>query len=184
MPKKIIIPDAEFFNENTGEFSYVKGQTITIEHSLVSLKKWEEKWHIPFLSSDKTLEQTIDYIKLMTITQNVKPELYTALTPENVKEINEYINDPMTATWFNEEQKKKGKKSGEIITAELIYYWMITLQIPVEFQKWHLNSLLTLIQVCNVKNAPPEKMSKRDVLNRYKSINEARRQQAAANKKR
>ena len=153
-----------------------KEQTLQLEHSLVSLRKWESKWCKPFLSSDqKTLEETIDYIKCMTLTQNVSPETYRFLTDNNIKEINDYISAPMTATTFSgNEQKKAGR---EIITAELVYYWMIALQIPFECQKWHLNSLLTLIRVCNIKNQPPKKRSKHDTMSRYAQMNAARRQQ-------
>lgn len=112
----------------------------------------------------------------MTLTQNVDPNVYLGLTAENVKEINEYISNPMTATTFYEgPEATRGKQ--EIVTNELIYYWMISLQIPVEFEKWHLNRLLTLIRVCNVKNQPPKKRSQRDIASSYKALNEARRKQ-------
>lgn len=154
----------------------MKEQTIQLEHSLVSLSKWESKWHKPFFSKqEKTDEETLDYIKCMTITQNVKPEVYENLTHEHMEQIRKYIDDPMTATTFGTD--KTGKKSNEQITSELIYYWMISLQIPVEFQKWHINRLLTLIRVCNVKNQPPKKMSKRDVMSRNAALNAARRQE-------
>lgn len=171
---KITIPDTEFWDEGKQEFINVKGQTLQLEHSLVSLSKWESKWCKPFLSKDsKTLEETIDYIKCMTITQNVDPNIYLGLTNENITEINNYIEAPMTATTFYDE--RKGAKNRETITSELIYYWMISLQIPVEFQKWHLNRLLTLIKVCNIKNAPPKKMSQREIMSRNTALNAARR---------
>ena len=171
---KITIPDTEFWDEKKQEFINVKGQTLQLEHSLVSLSKWESKWCKPFLSKDsKTLEETIDYIKCMTITQNVDPNIYLGLTNENITEINNYIEAPMTATTFYDE--RKGTKNRETITSELIYYWMISLQIPVEFQKWHLNRLLTLIKVCNIKNAPPKKMSQREIMSRNTALNAARR---------
>lgn len=173
---KITIPAREMYDEETNTFRSTKSQTLQLEHSLVSLSKWEAKWCKPFLTPDsKTLEETIDYIKCMTITQNVDPEVYGNLTAENVKAINEYIEAPMTATTFSENKQTGGKK--EITTSELIYYWMISFNIPMECQKWHLNRLLTLIRVCNVKNAPPKKMNKRDVINQYASLNAARRQQ-------
>ena len=168
----LTIPPIEMFNEKTSEFVYSKETKISLEHSLVSLSKWESKWNKPFLSKDnKTLEETIDYIRCMTITQNVDPEVYFRLTDENINTINKYIESPMTATTFSD----NGHSSREIITSELIYYWMISLNIPMECQKWHLNRLLTLIRVCNIKNAPAKKMSRREIMNRNAALNAARR---------
>lgn len=168
----LTIPPIEMFNEKTGEFVYSKETKISLEHSLVSLSKWESRWNKPFLSKDnKTLEETIDYIRCMTITQNVDPEVYFRLTDENINTINKYIESPMTATTFSD----NGHSSREIITSELIYYWMISLNIPMECQKWHLNRLLTLIRVCNIKNAPAKKMSRREIMNRNAALNAARR---------
>lgn len=168
----IVVPDQEFFNEETQEFFTLKGQTLQLEHSLVSLSKWESKWNKPFLSkNEKTLKETIDYIKCMTITQNVKPYIYDMLTNENILDINKYIDSPMTATTFN----VQNTPSREIITSEIIYYWMISLNIPLECQKWHLNRLLTLIRVCNLKNAPSKKMSKKEIMSRNAALNAARR---------
>lgn len=166
----------EGWDEEKNEFVEPKVQVLQLEHSLVSLSKWESKWCKPFLSkTPKTSEETMDYIKFMTITQNVKPEVYERLTQSNIDEINRYIESPMTATTFVED--KNGKSSREIITSELIYYWMVALQIPFECQKWHLNRLITLIRVCNIKNAPPKKMSKRDIMSRNAALNAARRKQ-------
>lgn len=120
----------------------------------------------------KTAAETIDYIKCMTITQNVNPKVYNSLTAENIEQINNYIDEPMTATTFSE---TNNTRSREIITSELIYYWMFSLNIPMECQKWHLNRLLTLIRVCNIKNAPPKKMSRRDIMSRNAALNAARR---------
>lgn len=169
----LTLPGVEQFDELTQEFSYTKGQTIQLEHSLLSLSKWESKWEKPFLSKDdKTTEETLDYIRCMTLTQNVDPNIYRNLSKENVEEIKKYIDAPMTATTFSED---KGPKNREIITAELIYYWMIAQNIPMECQKWHLNKLLTLIRVCSIKNAPSKKMSPKAVMNRNASLNAARR---------
>ena len=173
---QIVIPAIEQWDERKQEFVHSKEQTLQLEHSLVSLSKWESKWCKSFFSKqEKTYEQTIDYIKCMTITQNVKDEVYSRLTRSNVEEINKYIEAPMTATYFSDD--KNGKQSRETVTSELIYYWMIALNIPFECQKWHLNRLLTLIRVCNIKNQPPKKMSRRDVASRNTALNAARRQQ-------
>jgi hypothetical protein len=173
---QIVIPDAELWNEQTQEFIPLKGQTLQLEHSLVSLTKWESKWHKPFLSKEeKSEEETIDYIRCMTLTQNVNPDVYYRLTKQNMAEISAYIEAPMTATHFSED--KNGRGSREIVTSELIYYWMIALNVPFECQKWHLNRLLTLIRVCNIKNQPPKKMSKKDIMSRNASLNAARRKQ-------
>lgn len=158
------------------EFVEPKYQTLQLEHSLVSLSKWESKWCKAFFSKrEKTTEETIDYIRCMTLTQNVKPEVYDHLTRENIQRINEYIEAPMTATTFSSIQN--GQRNNDVITSELIYYWMIALNIPVEFQKWHLNRLLTLVRVCNEKNQPAKKMSKREIMRRNQALNAARRQQ-------
>lgn len=171
----IKIKGREEFNNATQEFIQTKDTILTLEHSLVSVSKWEAKYHKPFLGKDKkTYEETIDYIKCMTITQNVDPAVYRLLTKENMDEINEYIVNPMTATWFNE-QKKYAKKNSEQITSELIYYWMVALEIPWEAQKWHLNRLLVLIRICNNKNQPSKKMGKRETMSRNAALNAARR---------
>lgn len=171
---KITIPARELFDERTQTFISTKEQTLQLEHSLVSLSKWESKWCKAFLSkTEKTIDETIDYIKCMTITQNVDPNVYNCLTSDNIEAINNYIGSPMTATTFYEDKQNAGKK--ETVTSELIYYWMISLNIPMECQKWHLNKLLTLIRVCSIKNAPPKKMSRRELSSRYASLNAARR---------
>ena len=171
---RITIPAVEQWDEAKQEFIYTKEQTLSLEHSLVSLSKWESKWCKAFLTKDeKTFEETLDYIKCMTLTQNVDPEVYNYLTNGNIKEINEYIEAPMTATYFSDE--KTSKISREQVTAELIYYWMIAFNIPFECQKWHLNRLLTLIKVCNIKNQPPKKRSKKDIMSRNAALNAARR---------
>lgn len=177
---RINIPGGELWDERNNEFVFAKGQTLQLEHSLVSLSKWESKWCKPFLSSDaKTTEETIDYIKCMTVTQNVKPELYNFLTNEHITMVNDYISAPMTATTFSKDGP--GGRNREIVTAELIYYWMIALNIPFECQKWHLNRLLTLIRVCNIKNTPPKKMSKRQIMNRNAALNAERRRLMGTN---
>ena len=173
---QITIPAVELWDERKQEFVTTKEQTLQLEHSLVSLSKWESKWCKPFLTKqEKTFEETLDYIKCMTITQNVDPEVYNYLTNENIEEINKYIEAPMTATYFSDD--KTAKSSREQITAELIYYWMIALNIPFECQKWHLNRLLTLIKVCNIKNQPPKKRSRKEIMSRNAALNAARRKQ-------
>lgn len=173
----ITIPlKSEEWDEEKEEFVSAPGITLQLEHSLVSLAEWESKWEKAFISThEKTAEETLDYIKCMTLTPNVDPSVYDLLTPENVKTVNKYIGAAMTATYFSDDKQTKGGR--EIITAELIYYWMIALQIPFECQYWHLNRLLTLVKVCNIKNSPPKKMSKRDITARNARLNAARRQQ-------
>ena len=169
----ILVPGQELFDEKTQTFTEIPAKELRLEHSLVSLSKWESKWKKPFLSpTPKTREETVDYVRYMTITQNVDPMVYQILTPQNIYEINRYIDDPMTATTF---KKKPQKKGSQVITSEIIYYWMIELGIPESFQTWHLNRLLTLIRVCDEKSQPGKKMSKKDVMSQYRSINQARR---------
>ena len=166
----------EGWDEAKQEFVEPKTVTLQLEHSLVSLSKWESKWKKPFYSKkDISEEETIDYIKCMTLTKNVDPDVYTHLSRENIREIKEYIGDPMTATTFGIEEKSGSNK--EIVTSELIYYWMIASNIPFECQKWHLNRLITLIRVCGIKNNPPKKRSKRDLMSRNAALNASRRKQ-------
>lgn len=170
---KVTIPASEDYDPVRNLFINHEERTLTLEHSLVSLSKWEQKFKKPFLSAEhKTTEETLAYIKFMTITSNVPDELYYRLPSSVLSEINDYIADPATATTFSD---KKGKPTKEIITSELIYYWMIALGIPFECQKWHLNRLLTLIRVCGIKNTPDKKMGKGELLAQNRALNAARR---------
>lgn len=171
----ITIPKTEYWDSRSEMFITVKEQTLQLEHSLVSLSKWESKWEKPFLTKEtKSTVEWLDYIRCMTITQNVDPIVYKGITNDIFNQIKAYIDAKMTATWFSEETDTK-KGSSEAITAEIIYYWMISFNIPFECQKWHLNKLLTLIRVCNVKNAPPKKVDKRKLLEERRRLNQARK---------
>lgn len=177
---EITIPSMELYDEVNEEFITIDEKTLQLEHSLISISKWESKWHKAFLAKgDKTTEEIIDYIRCMTLNKGIDDRLYNYLSPDNVNQVVSYIEEPMTATWFSEDNS--GEKNHEVVTSELIYYWMIELHIPVDFQRWHLNRLLTLIRVCTIKNTPPKKMSKRDIMNRNSALNKARR--AAMNSK-
>lgn len=170
----------EGWDEEKQEFIKPKVQLLKLEHSLVSLSKWESKWCKAFLSDEeKTDEETIDYIKCMTLTQNVKPEVYDYLSLENISEIKKYIESPMTATTFSDTGSSTTSRS--VVTSELIYYWMIANNIPFECQKWHINRLITLIRVCQIKNSPPKKMSRNELMNRNAALNAARKQQLKTN---
>ena len=174
---QIIVPlTPEEWDEEKEVFVEGKKQVLQLEHSLDSLSKWESKWCKPFLhSKDKSDEEILDYIKYMTLNQ-VDPEVYEHLTPSNVDAIRAYIGAPMTATTFSD--NKKGKQKREIITAEIIYYWMIALNIPFECQYWHLSKLTTLIRVCNIKNqaqSPKKGKNTRDTAKRYAEMNAARK---------
>lgn len=171
---RLVIPGAEWWDEMNDEFVYTKPQTLQLEHSLVSISKWESKWEKPFLDEEmKRREETLDYIRCMTMTQNVDPNVYLNITDELIEKIDEYINAKMTATTFAGGSGKPGR--GQKITSELIYYWMIAYQVPMECQKWHLNRLLTLIRICEIKNSKPKKMSSKEVSAQYAAINEARK---------
>lgn len=173
----VVIPFTEFFDEINNEFITIKEQRLTLEHSLVSLSKWESKWSKPFLSKERMTEQeSLDYIRCMTLTENVPDEAYQAIPDSVIKTVSEYIAKPMTATWFSEDSKKGKKNTAKIVTAERIYYWMIALNIPVEFENWHLNRLLTLIRVCDEENKPAKKRSQQSILKDYAALNAARRQ--------
>lgn len=168
------IDDVQFYDERTEKFLTIKGQTLQLEHSLVSISKWEAKYKKAFLSREpKTREETIDYVKYMTITQNVNPLLYTILSDDQIRTINAYIDDPMTATTI---AKTEGKgSSGKIVTSEEIYYQMVAYQIPWEAQRWHFNRLLMLLRVCDEKNKPKKKARKGEIARRNRSLNAARR---------
>ena len=175
----LYLPDLELFDEVTNTFSTIKGQVITLEHSLVSISKWEMQWKEPFIGKqDLSSAQIIDYIRCMTITQNVNPLLYSGITQEMVDRVKKYMDDPMTATWFR--QTKQNERSTRKITNELIYYWMIEAGIPMECQKWHFNRLMTLIQVCNEerKAADPnnkQKINPRDMARSRSALNAQRK---------
>lgn len=171
---KLTVPGRELWDPLKEEFLEVKEQQLVLEHSLISLSKWESKWHKHFIGNEnKSTKELLDYIRCMTVNQVKDDNIYNCLTEENIKEISSYINDPSTATWFNDSKKIK-KNSREIITSELIYYMMIGYGIPVEFEKWPLNRLLTLIRICEEKNNP-KKMSKREILNNNRMLNAKRR---------
>ena len=170
---EVYVKESEQYNEQTNEFITIKPQILKLEHSLVSISKWESKWHKSFLSSnDKTPEEIYDYIRCMTVNQ-VSPFVYDALTSKDYELIKAYIDDPMTATTVKD--VPGARRNNEAITSELIYYWMVALQIPFECEKWHINRLLTLIKVCNVKNQPSKNMPRMDILNQNRLLNEARR---------
>ena len=172
---QLVVPmEPEMWDEANEVFILPKTVTLQLEHSLVSLSKWESKWCKPFLSNKGlTDEESLDYIKCMVISKNVNPEVFDHFTKDNVKAVIDYINAPMTATTFSKESN--GKTNKEIVTSELIYYWMIAYNIPSEYQKWHLNRLLTLIRVCGIKNAPPKKMGKGEIMRNNAALNAARR---------
>lgn len=170
----IVLPESEGWDPVKNEFISVKETRLTLEHSLMSLAKWESKWEKPYLDDKpKTAEEIYDYIRCMTVSNNVNPEVYNFLTEENLLDIQKYINAKMTATTINDVRSRPMKK--DVITAEIIYYWMITLNIPFECQKWHLNRLLTLIRVCSIKNTPPKKMGRSATISQNRQLNAARR---------
>lgn len=177
----ITIPKTELYDEETNRFWVVNEQELRLEHSLLSISKWESKWHKPYLDSStyqKTSEMNLDYIKCMTITQNVPDIVYSCLTKKNIDDIVKYISDPMTATWFSNDNENHA--SSEVVTSELIYYWMTATGVPFSCEKWHINRLLTLIKICSIKNGKPKKMSQKETAARYKALNAARRAKFAS----
>lgn len=170
----IVIPGMEYWDESKNEFVNTKEQSLQLEHSLISISKWESKWCKPFLHTPNiSNEELIDYVRCMTLTKNVDSSVYDRLTDNNMLQIKQYIESPMTATTFSDKDKGKGNK--KIITSEVIYQWMVSLNIPFECQKWHLNRLITLIRVCNVENEPKKNMSKKDIMSRNRALNNARK---------
>ena len=174
MLKVVIPPIKELWDSQKEQFVSFDGATLELEHSLVSVSKWESKWNKSFLASkEMTYEETLYYIECMTLDENIDSDIYTKLTKENIDEIHDYIYAPMTATTVPENKKIGGRK--EIVTSELIYYWMIESGIPFECQYWHLNRLLTLIKVCGFKRQDPKKASKSELMRQHAAINAANR---------
>lgn len=168
----IKIPENEFFNETTEEFITIPETILMMEHSLVSLREWEIKWKLPFLHTEKTGEQLLDYLKAMTLTPDVDDVVYRLIPPEEMKRIADYIKDSKTAMTINESLLRGPKRSSEMVTAETIYWWMITLGVPSEYETWHLERLLALIKFISIKNDPKKrKMSQRDLIRRNAEIN-------------
>ena len=173
---QITLPECEIWDENKQEFIYKKELTLQMEHSLLSLSKWESKYHKSFIhTKEKTNEEALDYIKFMTITQNVKPETYERFTSNHFKQINNYIGEPMTATTFSDNSTKKGRR--QIVTAEVIYDWMLSLNIPMDREKWHLNKLITLIRVRSINSQPAKKKSSAELARSYAALNAQRQAQ-------
>lgn len=169
---QITLP-VELWDEGKQEFVYLPGQTLQLEHSLASLSKWESKMGKPFLTKyNKTYEETLEYLKCMMLTPNVTDDVFDYLMSHKLQMIDEYINASMTATTLPRNRGGKGRP--ETVTAELIYYWMIAMQIPSEYEHWHLNKLITLIGVCNVKNSPPKKRSADEILREQMALNDER----------
>jgi hypothetical protein len=176
---KVTIPSVELFDEKQMKFSNSKEVTLTLEHSLVSISKWESVWRKPFLTKEnKTKAETLDYIKCMTITQNVDPTVYNYIPQKIIDIIVEYIETPRTATIVPE---ISGKTNREVITSELIYYWMVIFNIPFECQTWHLDRLLTLIKVINLKNQPKRKGNMKDLMSRNAALNAKRKAELKTN---
>ena len=177
---RITIRSGDYWDERRQEFINVEGGTILLEHSLMSVAKWESRWKKPFLGKEqKTREETIDYIRCMALNKNISPIVFETLTNSAIAKISEYINDPMTATTFSGNDTQK--PSREIVTAELIYCWMTMLNIPFSCERWHLNRLLTLVRVCNIKNSPPKKMGRNELLSRNAKLNAERRKMLGTN---
>lgn len=174
----INIPENELFNSETNEFVYLKNQTLQLEHSLLSISKWEAKWGKPFIGDGKTNEETIDYIRCMCITKGVDDAVFENLPASAIQQVQEYINAPMTATTINnmkQTNQTNRRRAKEVVTSELIYYWMIRFGIPFECEKWHLNRLLMLIRVCDIKESPGKSMGRNEIYQQNKALNEARK---------
>lgn len=171
------IKGRELFDEKTQSFIQTEDTILELEHSLVSISKWEAKYKRPFISKEqKTREEILNYIKFMTITQNVDDAIYNCLDYKAYNAIQNYLEDTQTATWFTERPgARRGGSTGEQITSELVYYWMVAYRIPFETQYWNFNRLMTLIRICSVKQEAPKKRGRRDILNQQSALNAARR---------
>ena len=170
------VPEMEFFDERTGSFISVKSQTLQLEHSLISLSRWESKWKKPFLSLvNPSLDELQDYVRCMCLNQSVDPMVFRTLGAKELQEIQAYISDPHTATTITDRRVGRSSYRNEIITSELIYYWMIDFEIPFSCEKWHLQRLLTLIRICGIKSTPEKRMSKNSIFAQNKALNARRR---------
>lgn len=172
----ITVGATDFFNEETGSFEIHGGTELQLEHSLVSLSKWEAIHETPFLGeSKKTPEQLLSYIECMLLTENPPGNLLEKLSKDNVDTVQTYIDRKMTATWFSEVRPQA--RNQEVITAELIYYWLTVFHIPFECETWHLNRLFTLVRICSLKQDKPKKMSRAEVARRNRELNAQRKAQ-------
>ena len=180
---EITVPKKEWYDEQKNEFTNVKAQKIRLEHSLLSISKWESKWKRPFLDESYRMsyEEILDYIRCMTLTQNVDSYVYRAMTRENLRDIMNYMKDPMTATTFtmdklkpNGGKPKRGPKS-RIVTSEVLYARMVQYGVPLEAERWHLNRLLTLLRVLGEESKDKKPMSKREIMKQNAALNAARR---------
>ena len=173
---RIEIAGAEYWDEEHEEFVSSPSDILLLEHSLRSVAKWEAKWKKAYLAQrDMTMEELIDYVRCMTLGKESDPLVYQSLTLDQLVQIKEYINDPMTATTFREEEG--GPKNRSITTAEILYYEMSELNIPYSCDRWHLNRLMTLIRVCAIKRSPKKKGNKNQHAQRRKNLNKQRREQ-------
>lgn len=172
---RIKVPAFHGWDYKNEEFIDWNGAELCLEHSLISISKWETKWCKPFLNTKLTMDELLDYIRCMTITQNVSPETYTYLSDENFKEISDYLESPMSATTISETKEGQSKNKNRIVTSEVIYAKMVSYGIPFECQKWPLNRLIMLIRILDIANEPKKKMSKSDIIARNAELNAARR---------
>lgn len=172
---EVTIPSQDCFDVERNAFQHVKECTLRLEHSLVAVSRWESKWHKVFLDEkQKTNEEMLDYIRCMALEPPEDDMVFHCLTRTDISRINDYIADSMSATFFREEkQRRRGR---EPVTSELIYYWLVALQIPFECQYWHLNRLLTLVRICNLKNQPKKKQSQFETMTSNAALNKARRE--------
>lgn len=177
---KLTIHGTEQFDEASNEFFTPADVNLELEHSLISLSKWEAIWEKPFLSAEeKTTDETFSYIECMCLTPDVPPETFRRLRGDHLETINKYIEAKMSATWFTDAPAPKGR-SREVITAEIMYHWIVAFTLPLDVENWHLNRFFTLVKVCNEKNAPPDKkkkMSPQQIMERNRALNEKRLQE-------
>lgn len=173
---ELILPGGELYDEKKGQFIIVKPQAVRLEHSLIAISKWEAFYKKPFLTRGrKSVSESVYYIQCMTLTSGVDPLVYNFVDSSTLAKVAKYIDDPMSATRVRERQN--GPPNREVMTSEVIYYYMIAFNIPMECQKWHLNRLITLIRVCGIKSQPGKKMNSRQVMTQNRELNELRKKQ-------
>ena len=171
----ISLINQDFFDAETSEFIEYPDMEIQLEHSLISMSKWESLFEKPFLApGQRSRDEVLSYIGCMILTPGIDSSVVNRLGNNELSLIDAYISSKQSATTFGD-LPARNKSSGETITSELIYYWMVAFNIPFECQTWHLNRLFSLIRILNLKQEKPKKMSRAEISARNAELNAKRR---------
>lgn len=176
---KLTIGSDELYDEEKSEFIIKDGFTIHLEHSLLAISVWEQRFCKPFLGrGEKTKEETLGYVEAMILDEDYPDDVLDRMTPHHLSKVNDYVDSPATATTFSDlADKKPSRGPSQVITSELIYYWMASANVPFECERWHLNRLFALLRIFDVKNSKQKKMSRSEIASRNRALNEQRKAQ-------